>query len=333
MSRPPVSKVMPLPTRTTRGVLAVAPVGRVVELHEARRGRRGRADGEQPAEPLGPQLALGPHPHLEARAAGQRPGLGGHPGGVLGVGRDDGEVAGEHGGAGPHHRVPHGRLVVGPDQGDLRRRARAPASRRRRPIAGSSSRRGPAPRRRRTAPPRDGAAADRRHQRGVALAGPTQGGTGGAQVRGRRLRRRPPAAPCGPAAPPAGAGCVVTRAGLGLGLVGGLPPRRRRGRRGPAPAALAPVGGSPPVGHREGQQEVGGVEVGEDVGQGFRGDGPGAGGRVEQFGCRHGPDPTHPAPTDPAARGARRHTTAPRTRGPPPAAAGWGSSKRAVRTT
>ena len=45
-----MSKVMPLPTSTTCGVLAGACGGRVVEPDQPRRGRRGLADGEDAAE-------------------------------------------------------------------------------------------------------------------------------------------------------------------------------------------------------------------------------------------------------------------------------------------
>ena len=62
---PPVSNVMPLPTSTTCGRRRVGPRGLVGELDQPRRPRRPRADGEQPAEPFGPQRLLVADPDLE----------------------------------------------------------------------------------------------------------------------------------------------------------------------------------------------------------------------------------------------------------------------------
>ena len=60
IERPPVSKVMPLPTRTTVGVLRVALTGRVVEPDQPRRGGRGLPDRDDAAEALGGELLLVP---------------------------------------------------------------------------------------------------------------------------------------------------------------------------------------------------------------------------------------------------------------------------------
>ena len=80
MDRPPVSKVMPLPTRTTRGRLASAPAGRVVEPDQPRRGGRGLADGEDAAEPLLRRAAARPRSsHARPHSLGEPPGLLGEP--------------------------------------------------------------------------------------------------------------------------------------------------------------------------------------------------------------------------------------------------------------
>ena len=192
MSRPPVSKVMPLPTRTTRGVRAVRAVGHVVELDQPRRGGGGGTDREQATEALGPQLALVPDPHVEPGAAGEGPGLGGDPGGVLGVGGDDGEVAGQHRGPGAHHRCVARTARRTTRRGRPARPASGAACRVvADPLAGWSSRPAPVPPRAPTARARDAATADRRHQRGVALGRAAQRRARGAQVG----CRQPPATP------------------------------------------------------------------------------------------------------------------------------------------
>ena len=60
MDRPPVSKVMPLPTSTTVGVRRPASAGRVVEADQPGRRGRGLADADDAAEALGGELLLVP---------------------------------------------------------------------------------------------------------------------------------------------------------------------------------------------------------------------------------------------------------------------------------
>ena len=69
IERPPESKVMPLPTRTTVGVLRAGLGRRVVEADQAGRGGRGLADADDAAEALGGQLLLVPDAEVEARLA------------------------------------------------------------------------------------------------------------------------------------------------------------------------------------------------------------------------------------------------------------------------
>ena len=91
MSRPPVSKVMPLPTSTTVGVDLSAPTRRVVEADQPGRRRGGRADGEHAAEAFLGEPLLVPDRDLEAGRGGELLGLLGQPGGRLEVGRHRGE--------------------------------------------------------------------------------------------------------------------------------------------------------------------------------------------------------------------------------------------------
>ena len=101
--RPPVSKVMPLPTSTTRGVAAVAPAGSWSR-------RTSRAAWPSPDRRRGCRRsprgagALVPDPDVEAGAPGDGAGLARHPGGVLGVRRGVRQAAGEQLGPGPGHR-------------------------------------------------------------------------------------------------------------------------------------------------------------------------------------------------------------------------------------
>ena len=69
---------------------------------------------------------------------------------------------------------------------------------------------------------------------------------------------------------PGTSGMRVTDPASALRLVGGLTPAPRPGRPAPGPAATTPVGGSPPVGDGQRQQQVRRVEVGQDVGEGRR---------------------------------------------------------------
>ena len=62
IDRPPVSKVMPLPTSTTCGALRAPLGGRVVEPDQPRRGGRGLADAEDAAEALAWRAAARPRP-------------------------------------------------------------------------------------------------------------------------------------------------------------------------------------------------------------------------------------------------------------------------------
>ena len=92
---------MPLPTSTTRGSCARGAGWRVVELHQPRRRGEPAPDGEQAAEPSGPQLRARPRPCTSSPASAARvPGLCGQPGGALDVGRGWPQVAGQHRGAG-----------------------------------------------------------------------------------------------------------------------------------------------------------------------------------------------------------------------------------------
>ena len=104
MERPPVSKVIPLPTRTRCGGLAGALRGCVLELDQPRRGGRALPDAEDAAEAVGLELLDVPDLGLEPGLLGEQDGLVGQPLRVLDVGRDRCQHPGAPAGAADRER-------------------------------------------------------------------------------------------------------------------------------------------------------------------------------------------------------------------------------------
>ena len=104
IERPPLSKVIPLPTSTTWGTERERPGGLVPQLHEAGWRGRGLPDPHDAAETLVRQLLLVQHGRAEPGRLGGRDGLLGEPGGRLDVGRDAGQQPRPPAGTGRRHR-------------------------------------------------------------------------------------------------------------------------------------------------------------------------------------------------------------------------------------